>query len=112
MSNAAPDNGVDSQWVVVTYADDETMPISIMDALKDTELEASAALDRTGVGFMDGNDIGDGEYQLYFGGQDREAVWRIVQPILDRAPVKWDKATLSTSNDDDDPTVLVNADPD
>lgn len=94
-------------WVVVSFADDaETMPVGAMDLLLDTEMAADEALADAGAGFIDGNEIGDGSYDLYFVGDDSAEMWRVLEPVFAEAPVPWTSVQLLDGLEDPDPTVL------
>ena len=69
-------------------------------------MTADAALQAAGVGAIDGNEVGQGVYAMYFFGTDREAMWAIIEPILDDAPAEWTKAELRDGLDDDAPIIV------
>lgn len=98
---------VGDDWVVVTYSGASESSTGLMDALEGSEREADQALQRAEAGAIEGNDVGDNEYQLYFVGADRDAMWGIVQPILERAPVKWDRVRLMHGVEDPNPRVIT-----
>lgn len=98
----------EEQWVVVTFGGaDEALPIGWMDALLPAEMAAVEALETSGLGYIDGNEIGDHGYELYFVGSDRHAVWGVLEPELRDAPVPWTRVELRTHLEDVDPIVLV-----
>ncbi|WOP17507.1 hypothetical protein [Raineyella sp. LH-20] len=101
-----PGDGSDD-WVVLTFRGTEEVDDQLMAALEQTEHEADEALQRAGVGAIDGNEIGDHEYQLYFVGKDRDEMWRILRPVVDRAPVAWERAELRHTLDDPQPWVVA-----
>jgi hypothetical protein len=92
-------------WVVVTYAvaddDDPTML-----QLLPTETAADEALQDAGVGSIDGNEVGQGVYDMYFVGDDAQDMWTVLEPVLAAAPVRWQKVELRDSLEDSDPQVL------
>ena len=95
------------EWVVVTYvAERPVREGEAMKALLETELAADAALKDAGAGSIDGNEVGQREYDLYFVGRDREVMWQILRPNLDYAPVSWTRVELRHTLNDKDPTVL------
>ncbi len=97
---AVPGQGNADEWVVVTYADTEAkFSTHSMDALEETELEADEALSEAGLGMIDGNEIGDHSYQLFFAGSDRHRMWGVLEPILEKAPIRWSRVELFTSID-------------
>lgn len=71
-----------------------------------TELTADAALQAAEAGAIDGNEVGQGVYDMYFFGTDREVMWDVIEPILDDAPAEWTKAELRDGLDDDAPTIV------
>jgi hypothetical protein len=94
-------------WVVVTYvAETPGRELEAMKALLKTELAADQALRDAGAGLIDGNEVGQGEYDLYFVGRDREAMWQVLRPVFDDAPVAWRRVELRHGLDDKDPTVF------
>lgn len=98
-------------WVVVTFGDTEArFDLNVMDALLETELAADEALQAAGAGFIDGNEIGDNRYDLFFIGTDRNAMWNILQPIFDEAPVHWTTVELRDGLEDSQPIVLSGSD--
>jgi hypothetical protein len=81
-------------WVIVSYEIDADSGLeAVMDPLLDTEMKADEALAEAGLGFMDGNDIGE-SYDLYFNGFDHEDMWAALEPVLAAAPVKWTRVEL------------------
>ena len=97
-----------NDWVVVTFAGtDDEFDLDVMDALLETEGEADEALQSSGAGWIDGNDIGDHEYNLYFNGYDRTVMWGILEPIFADAPVSWSRVELRGGLDTDEPTVIT-----
>jgi hypothetical protein len=91
-------------WVVVVYEVKGKDPT--MWSLVDTELAADKALQESGAGIIDGNEVGPGSYELYFVGSDRDEMWRILEPILAEAPVRWSHAELRHGLGDEDPVVV------
>lgn len=98
-----PPAGAD-HWVIVSYDVVEEDPA--MMRLLATELAANAALQAAGAGVLDGNEIGQGTYDMYFLGSDREVMWDILEPILAHAPAAWTKAELRDGFDDDAPITV------
>lgn len=96
------------QWVVVTFGGSENaMPEGWMDILLPTEMKAVEALETSGVGYIDGNDVGGYSYALYFVGEDRNDVWSVLAPIFDEAPIRWSHVELRTTLEDPDPIILL-----
>lgn len=98
----------DYEWVVVLFDDTtEEFDEGVMDLLLETESTADEALQHAGLGFLDGNDIGGHQYELYFAGLDREAMWKVLEPIFQRAPVPWTRVELRTEIGDPAPKVIT-----
>lgn len=94
-------------WVVVTFGNtDDRFDLETMDALLETELAADEALQAQGAGWIDGNEIGDNVYELYFVGHDSTRMWQILEPIFGDAPVAWSRVELRSGFEDAAPTVL------
>lgn len=85
-------------WVIVffEFSGDDT-EIDVMDALLATEIELDAALVEQGLGWIDGNEVGQGSYDLYFNGDDHDEMWGVLKPILATAPMKWTRVELRDS---------------
>jgi len=77
-----------------------------MGSLLRTELAADKALRRADLGLIDGNEVGQGEYDLNFVGTDRKEMWRVLEPIFEEAPVEWVRVELRNGIDDKFPTTL------
>jgi hypothetical protein len=102
LPSAEPDD-----WVVVRFEyTGDPIALDAFDALIDTELAADAALDAADAGWIDGNEIGDNRYGLYFVGQDRRKMWSILEPVLAEAPVSWTAVELRNGFEDAAPTVI------
>ncbi|MDN4474213.1 hypothetical protein [Demequina zhanjiangensis] len=96
------------EWVVVMFEDtDDQFDSGLMDALLDTEMAADAALAEAGAGWIDGNDVGDYSYELYFVGDDATEMWLLLDPIFADAPVAWTRVELRESLEDPSPEVLA-----
>ncbi len=97
-----------NDWVTVTFAGtNDEFDLGVMDALADTETAADEALQSSGAGWIDGNDIGEHEYNLYFNGYDRAVMWGILEPIFADAPLSWSRVELRGGLDTDEPTVIT-----
>lgn len=95
-------------WVIVSFADTEQkFDLQLMDAMLDTELRADEALRDAGIGYIDGNEIGDYSYDLYFVGDDGQEMWRILEPIFDEAPARWSRVELWRGSKDPAPVVIL-----
>lgn len=102
-----PADEAESEWVVVTYTLEPGSPAEAMDVLLETEQAADEALQRAGAGLIDGNEIGEDEYELYFVGPDRERMWQVLEPVLAKAPLKWSRVELfRVLGEDPDEVVL------
>jgi hypothetical protein len=96
------------EWVIVSFqGSEEEMPGNWLNALLPTEMAAIEALESADIGTIDGNDIGDHEYQLYFVGDDRHAVWEVLAPIFAEAPVAWSRVELRRNFEDPNPDVIT-----
>lgn len=95
-------------WVVVTFEDrDVDFDLSLMDAMLETELAADEALATADAGWIDGNDVGAGEYALYFVGADAERMWEILEPVFEEAPVMWTRVELRDGYEDPSPRTIT-----
>lgn len=104
-SGSAVPAGPEDQWVVVTYDVVDGDPSMLQ--LLPTETRADAALQDAGAGHIDGNEVGQGTYDMFFVGADAERMWQIVEPVLEGAPVAWTRVELRERLDDPDPTVIT-----
>lgn len=69
--------------MIVSFEDTaDRFDLGIMDALLETELAADAALRASAAGWIDGNEIGDHQYDLYFVGTDPEVMWTVLEPVF------------------------------
>lgn len=89
-STDAPRQG-DDMLVVVFALDDAFGTLNGIDAMWPIEERAIEAIDASGLGFLDGNDIGAGEYGICFFGSDWKAMWELLKPIMQTAPVPVDR---------------------
>jgi starvation-inducible outer membrane lipoprotein len=97
----------ESDWVVVTYTLKAGAPTRTMDVLLETEMAADAALQDASAGSIDGNEVGAGEYQLYFVGPDRHRMWQVLERVLAKAPLKWTRVELyQTLGEEPDEVIL------
>lgn len=110
-SGPAPSAAGDDQddWVVVTFEGDAEFDGELMDSLLETEVAADDALQAAEEGALDGNEIGDGVYQLFFVGADRFRMWAVLRPVMDQAPVKWQTAELLNGLEDREPSLIRNS---
>ncbi len=102
-----PAGDPESDWVVITYTLQPGAEASAMDVLLETELAAEAALRDTGAGVIDGNEVGDGEYQLYFLGPDRHRMWQVLKPVFAAAPLTWSRVELFQSLNEEPVEVIL-----
>lgn len=105
-SQVAPQEADD--WVIVTFGGTaDEFDLDVFDALLGTETAADEALQDAGAGWIDGNEIGGHQYDLYFVGFDSEEMWTILRPIFAEAPTDWTRVELRDGWDDGDATVLT-----
>lgn len=93
-------------WVVVTYAvsdDDDPAMLTLLS----TETAADDALQDAGAGSIDGNEVGQGVYDMYFVGDDAQDMWTVLEPVLASAPLRWQKVELRDGLEDPDPQILT-----
>ena len=102
-SEDAPDGDA---WVVVAFETRNRSITELMAGLESTEYRAAEALESAGLGTIDGNEVGEDAYELYFNGTDAAAMWKILEPILALAPATWDRVELRDGLDDPHPTVI------
>ena len=93
--------------MVVFDDTDLEFDLGVMDALLETELAADDALTEAGVGMIDGNEVGDHSYELYFVGDEGEAMWRVLEPVFEDAPVPWTRVEIRSGLEDETPRVLT-----
>ena len=94
-------------WVVVRYEDrPDEFDGNLMEALLETELAADHALADSNTGWIDGNEVGDSTYELYFVGEDPQLMWDVLEPVFSQAPVSWTRVELRNGLQDPAPTVL------
>lgn len=98
---------MDEDWVVVIFDTAQTMSLDLMDAMLPLELEADEALAADGTGWIDGNEIGAHGYELYFAGEDRHAIWAVLEPIFAKATHSWSRVELRQGLEDPNPTVFT-----
>lgn len=79
---------------------------STLEAMWAVEDEAMEALEEADAGYIDGNEIGAGEYSLYFYGTNRETMWEVLKPILEEAPIPLSRVELWPPEDDAEPTII------
>lgn len=103
------DGTVEGQaWVVVMFEDrPKRFDDDLMKVLLDTELAADRALLAAGAGAIDGNDVGQHGYELYFAGHDAETMWKVLEPVFARAPVPWTRVELYSHGLDAKPTKVL-----
>ena len=83
-------------------------PVAFMDTTLDFELAADAALQSNDLGYLDGNEIGQGEYSLYFYGPDSTSMWELIEPLTDQLEVPPTRAYLSDSEVQEPMLVTLN----
>lgn len=94
--------------VLVVFAlDAEFGDENVLETMWPVEQEALIAIERSGLGYLDGNEIGASEYALYFYGDDRAAMWELLEPILRKAPIEIARVELWPPGADAEPEVLT-----
>lgn len=101
-----PESVVGDATIMMTFtdlpaADDD----AAWDALLSLELEAGDALMAAGMGYLDGNGSDGVVYDVFFMGPDHEAMWQVIEPIYDDAPIAWSTVSMWASDDDAEPAV-------
>jgi len=96
-------------WIIVHFVDNDSYTSSeAFDQLFDTETAADEALYFADQGWIDGNEIGGGSYDLYFTGYDTDAMWDLLEPVFAEAPLAWTSVELLDGLEDESPTFLNN----
>jgi hypothetical protein len=70
---------------------------AFMDSTLDFEIAADELLRSSDLGYLDGNEIGQAEYSLYFYGPDSTSMWELIEPLTDEFKVRPTRAYLSDS---------------
>ena len=96
--------------LVVFSLDAEFGDESTLEEMWPIEDRAIGALEASGLGYIDGNEIGASEYALYFYGTDREALWRLLEPIMRDAPIPLSRVELRPPGPSAGATVIDFAD--
>jgi hypothetical protein len=97
----------DLEWVVVVFElESEFGSPWLLTNMWPTEEAAIVALEEAGLGTIDGNEIGDSTYALYFYGDDSEAMWREIEPIMRDAPVPVAYVELWPDTFESEPRVI------
>lgn len=104
--DATADHPDDDAWVMVVFETRNSSAAELMAALESTECRAAEGLELAGLGTIDGNDVGEDGYELYFVGTDAAAMWKVLEPIFARAPASWDRVELLKGLKDPRPTVI------
>lgn len=71
-----------------TVSEDQAVIVSIKtdqldwDLVMDLEEKIEDALAESGAGELDGNDVGQGEYNIYMYGPDADRVWEVAEPVI------------------------------
>lgn len=104
-----PDPSVDrgdSDWVVVTYSVAAGSSDDVMEKLLDTAEAADRTLQNAGAGSFDSDKVGVDECQLYFVGQDRRQMWRVLESVFVDAPFRWSRVELYRALGEDPDEVI------
>lgn len=95
------------ETVLVVFAlQDEFGPENLLDVMWPLEDRAMTAIESAGLGYLDGNEVGDSEYSLYFFGDDREAMWKLLEPIMSTAPYPLARVELWPPGREAEPLVI------
>lgn len=84
----------DDMLVVVYALDEKFATLEFFDAMWPIEEQAIEAIDASGLGFLDGNDTGAGEYSICFFGRDWRAMWDLLKPIMRTASAPIDRLEI------------------
>jgi hypothetical protein len=95
------------EWVVVSF-EDAIAPFDLdaLDALLPYEMDGDDALQRAGIGRIDGNEVAERRYDIRFAGSDRHAMWALLAPVFADAPTAWTRVELRVTREDPRPIVL------
>lgn len=112
VASSAPDEQsgdpyTDDMVLVAFRLDSNPRDVDVVEQMLPIEQRAIEALDESGIGYYDGNEFGDGEFALYFFGADREAMWKLLEPIVSEAPYPLDRAELWPPGSDSEPDVIT-----
>ncbi|OUE32405.1 hypothetical protein BFL35_00505 [Clavibacter michiganensis] len=94
-------------WVVLRFeAGASGSAYEAFESLAATETAGDDALQLLEAGWIDGNEFGDGSYDVYFVGPDRRIMWEVLEPIFADAPVPWTSVELRRGLEDRAPVVV------
>lgn len=102
-----------------TVSDDQAVIVSIKtdqldwDLVMDLEEKVEDALAASGVGELDGNDVGQGEYNIYMYGPDADRVWEVAEPVISASgfPIPAGSSVLRRYGDVNDDEARVVREP-
>lgn len=105
--SATEASGYTEDLVLAVFAlDAEFGSETLLDDMAPVEEQAMEALEDAGAGYIDGNEIGRSEYALYFYGTDRGAMWKLLEPILEDAPIPLTRVELWPPGEAAEPTII------
>ena len=91
-------------WVIVHFESNPEYTVDeAFQELESTEYIADDALQDEGLGQIDGNEIGQDSYDIYFVGFDRDPMWEALAPIFADASLQWTSVELYDGLEDPDP---------
>lgn len=106
-SSGGEDDAYAEDAVVVVFTlDSELLDEELLEAMLPIEQEALRAIEDGGLGYYDGNEIGGSEFALYFYGDDRDAMWALLEPIMRKAPLELARAELWPPGADAQPRIV------
>ncbi len=102
----------DEDLVLVTFSiADGIELIEVRRVMGPIEERADAALGSSGLGYLDGWGSGGDTYDVFFYGEDRDAMWLLLEPIMRDAPIPLLRVELWPPGMDAVPTVIDLSDP-
>lgn len=105
-SQAEDDPYTEDAVSVVFALDADLSHQELLEAMLPIEQEAITAIEDARLGYYDGNEIGESEFALYFYGDDRAAIWKLLEPIMHKAPLELSRAELWPPGADAQPEII------
>lgn len=103
-----PTRAEPTDWVIVSFeGTDDEIDLDLFEAMFEFEVAADEALQSAGAGSIDGNEIGNYGYDLYFVGFDAGTMWELIEPVFESAPMAWSRVELREGLDDAAPEVIT-----
>ncbi len=96
------------QSIIMSFSDLPTDPDDVVwEEMFFLELAVGEALLDAGVGYLDGNGS-DGEiYEVFYWGNDHEAMWSIIEPMYADAPLAWSEVQGWVSFEAEEPALVL-----